>query len=253
MPRLKKPQDQGLFEVMQKKGTYGVRTTFEPTTELHHPPVEIDVTDTNQSTAQSLGEMAVTKSPRAELETKKASFKEKFSDNPWIPRTQYELTLALQGLPIAIGHIADKMHRQNQPTARNMYEKAQHYYAQSSRSLIELDDAFVLEGDQDPSVSKIRNDFHIRSMVAEHILAKESFETLKWLPRKAGRANPREKRLMIIMRELELSLSAELLKNWADARESAKNECDFWHQQLETVQDNQRVEEIQRENLQRRL
>lgn len=252
-PRRQAIQDQGLFEAARHEGAYGPVDTYRLTTELLPPSSHIEVVDESDKRARKLGEFAVSTAPRTELETKQERFKEKFADKPWVPRSQYELTLALQTMPVAIGHIAEKMPRLNQPTARNMYESAQNYYYQSSRALIELDDAFVLEGDKDPSISKIRNDFSIRSMIAEHLLAKESFKALKWLPKKTGRSNPRERRLQVLVRELELKPSVELLKDWNDAHVSAIHGSEFWRDQLEKVQKHPRVVEIQSENIKRRI
>ncbi|MBA3757372.1 hypothetical protein H0X09_00680 [Candidatus Saccharibacteria bacterium] len=244
----KPKQDEALFTVHE--GAYGPVIKYPSSAEAPQK-VEIRVMDQAELTARALGDFAVNKAPRAELETKHERFKEKFTQNPWVPRTQYEMTLALQGLPIAIGHIAEKMARRNQPTARNMYENAQKYYAQSSRALMELDDAFVLEGDKDPSIRRIRGEYPIRMMLAEYLLAKESFKELKWLPRKAGKVNPRELRLQVIMRDLEhRKPTEEVLQDWNEARQSAENAAEFWYGQLMSVQDNQRVEEIQREKLQ---
>lgn len=244
---MKPKQEEKMFGVDVRRGAYGTHMTYEPVEVLPEAEAETETVDTRE---QDLGEFVVS---RTGLEQRRERFKEKTEESPWTPRTKYEMTLALQTLPIAIGHIAEHMPRRNQTTARRMYEAALQFNAEAHRALHDIEDAFVLEGDTDPSISRIRGEYHIRMMVAEHLLARESFDELHWLARKGNAKSAREKRMQKIMLELEQKSSLELLKDWEDARQSFQNEASFWEEQTEKVQDSRRVQEVQSENRSRRL
>jgi hypothetical protein len=242
----KRKQAERLFDLVEQAGAYGTHVTYEPVN------LE-DETEPKPETVQKLGELAVEEGLPGGLEAKKERFKDRFKDKPWVPRTQYELTLALQGLPIAIDHIAERMARLNQPTARRIYEAAMNFSAQAWRILHDLDDAYVLEGDKTPSTSRIREDTHVRLAVAEHLLAKSSLDSLEWPDRRGAKKVDRERQLAKIENELKNKSSDDLLQDWTDARESFKNEAEFWDDQMMKVQDSPRVQEIQSENRSRRL
>jgi hypothetical protein len=246
MPRVKIAQEERLFSAVRHRGAYGHSTTYEPVDSEAVPTI-------SDETAHALGETAIVEGPEAELERRRERFRQNFSDKPWVPRSKREMTLALQTLPVAIDHIADRMHRYNQPVAREMYGKSQAYHAEASIALQNIDDAYLLEGDIDPSLTRIRDVFNVRMMVAEYILARESMDKLQWMPRKGHIKSKREKRLLKIMDELANKSSGELLQDWTDARESFQNEANFWYEQMMKVQDSQRVQEIQSENRTRRV
>ncbi len=256
MPPRKKSQEEELFtleepadepaEPIVRQGAYGAYREPEP-----HGVQEAEPTPSE--TTEKIGELAVEETVVGKLENKRERFKEKFEDKPWTPRFQYEMTLALQTLPIAIRHIAEHMPLGNQRAVRQMYETAMGYSAQAWRILHDINNAYDFEGDEVPSTGRIRRDYQIRLAVAEHLLARESFEELDWPDRRGSKKPDRERRLIKIADGLKDKSEEELLKDWADAQQSFTNEAEFWDEQLMSVQDSQRVKEIQSENRSRRL
>ena len=259
MPKSEKPQEEKLFDIISDKHAYGSTEVIDyPLVEGEILTQSAEALSGDHRTEYSIGEVAVSGSREITIQTRKEKFLEKTKNAPWTPRSRYELTLACQTLPLAINQIAGRMEKNNQEAARNMYESAQHYFYTASRAISELSDAYALEGDTEPSVGRIRDEYMIKMMVAEHLLAVESFDDKpEWLSdkktRKSAKPSAKEARLQQIMKDIEHKPAEELLADWQSAIDSNTNAAEFWEDQLRRVQDSSRVEQIQRENLTRGL